>query len=79
LPPPETSLPNAERSVARLALGARLRRRADRWSPTTRGLLWTVGAGLFFTLLNALMRALAQSVDPMQSQFLRYAMAPPQI
>lgn len=52
----------------------RARRRAAGWSPTTRGLLWTGAAGLFFCVLNALMRALAQSVDPLQSQFLRYAM-----
>ena len=57
-----------------VTLAARLRRRAAGWSPTTRGLLWTLAAGLFFTLLNALMRALALAVDPMQSQFLRYAM-----
>lgn len=66
-----------DRAVAVAApatLSTRLRRRAAAWSPTTRGLLWTVGAGLCFTLLNALMRALAQSVDPMQSQFMRYAM-----
>jgi drug/metabolite transporter (DMT)-like permease len=55
-------------------LRQRLTERAARWSPTTRGLLWTISAGLFFCVLNALMRALAQSVDPMQSQFLRYAM-----
>jgi drug/metabolite transporter (DMT)-like permease len=53
---------------------SRLRRRAASWSPTTRGLLWTIAAGLLFSLLNALMRVLAQQVSPMQSQFLRYAM-----
>ena len=37
-------------------------------------MLWTTASGLLFTLLNALMRALAQSVDPMQAQFMRYAM-----
>jgi len=37
-------------------------------------MLWTTASGLLFTLLNTLMRALAQSVDPMQAQFLRYAM-----
>ena len=56
------------------SLSTRLRDRAEGWSPTTRGLLWTVSAGLFFSLLNALMRALALAVDPMQSQFMRYAM-----
>ena len=37
-------------------------------------MLWTTGAGLLFSVLNASMRALAQTVDPMQSQFMRYAM-----
>ncbi|MBL8343472.1 MAG: DMT family transporter [Rubrivivax sp.] len=36
--------------------------------------MWTIAAGLLFTGLNALMRALALAIDPMQSQFLRYAM-----
>lgn len=66
--------PAAGAEVAAPSLRTRLRRRAAGWGPTTRGLLWTVAAGLFFTLLNALMRALAQAVEPMQSQFLRYAM-----
>ena len=48
--------------------------RAATWSPTTRGLLWTSAAGLLFSALNALMRALAMEVPAMQSQFLRYAM-----
>ncbi len=52
----------------------RLQRRAAGWSPTTRGLLWTSAAGLLFSVLNASMRLLAQSVDPMQAQFMRYAM-----
>ncbi len=51
---------------------AALRRRSARWSPTTRGLLWTSASGLLFCCLNALMRALAQHVDPFQAQFLRY-------
>ncbi len=51
-----------------------LRQQAAGWSPTTRGLLWATGAGFSFSMLNALMRSLALSVDPMQSQFLRYAM-----
>jgi len=40
--------------------------------PTTRALLWAASAGLLFSMLNALMRALALSVDPFQAQFLRY-------
>jgi drug/metabolite transporter (DMT)-like permease len=51
---------------------ASLGRRTASWSPTTRGLLWSVASGLLFNLLNALMRALAQHVDPFQAQFLRY-------
>lgn len=53
---------------------ARWQHRAAGWSPTTRGLLWTTAAGFFFCVLNALLRALALAVDPMQAQFLRYAM-----
>ncbi len=41
-------------------------------SPTARGLLWASGAGLAFSVLNALMRALTLHIDPFQAQFLRY-------
>jgi drug/metabolite transporter (DMT)-like permease len=69
LPPTDTaSRPASE------TLFAGLRTRTERWSPTTRALAWTVACGLLFTALNALMRALAQAIEPMQSQFLRYAM-----
>ena len=51
-----------------------LQERAAGWSPTTRGLLWTSAAGFLFCILNTLMRVLAQTVPPMQSQFLRYFM-----
>ena len=37
-----------------------------------RALLWAATAGLAFTVLNANMRLLAQQLDPMQTQFLRY-------
>jgi drug/metabolite transporter (DMT)-like permease len=47
-------------------------RRAQAWSPTTRGLLWTSLAGFIFSGLNALMRKLSLHVDPFQAQFLRY-------
>jgi drug/metabolite transporter (DMT)-like permease len=40
--------------------------------PTTRAMLWAVSAGTLFSLLNALMRALALTTDPFQAQFLRY-------
>jgi drug/metabolite transporter (DMT)-like permease len=39
--------------------------------PTVKGLLWSAAAGAVFSVLNALMRALAQQLDPFQSQFLR--------
>jgi drug/metabolite transporter (DMT)-like permease len=54
------------------AAWAALDERAARWSPTTRGLLWTSAAGALFSLLNALMRMLALELDPFQAQFLRY-------
>ncbi|MDE2158727.1 MAG: DMT family transporter [Burkholderiales bacterium] len=50
----------------------RLRRRLARLSPTARGLLWSTVSGLLFCTLNALMRGLAQELDPLQAQFLRY-------
>jgi drug/metabolite transporter (DMT)-like permease len=37
-----------------------------------RALLWAALAGAMFTVLNALMRLLAQQLEPMQTQFLRY-------
>ena len=40
---------------------------------TVRGLLWTSCAGAIFSVLNATMRKLTLTVDPFQSQFLRYA------
>jgi drug/metabolite transporter (DMT)-like permease len=51
---------------------AQLGRRAEHWSPTTRGLLWTSGAGMLFAMLNASMRLLTLHIDPFQAQFLRY-------
>ncbi len=44
----------------------------QRLSPTARGLLWSAAAGAVFSVLNALMRALAQHLEPFQAQFLRY-------
>jgi drug/metabolite transporter (DMT)-like permease len=49
-----------------------IHRRTAHLPPTTRGLLWSAGAGLTFSVLNALMRALALNIDPFQAQFLRY-------
>ena len=51
---------------------AQLGRRAEHWSPTTRGLLWTCAAGMLFAMLNASMRLLTLHIDPFQAQFLRY-------
>ena len=57
--------------------GARVRARALRMqlsglSPTTRGILWALAAGLAFQLANGAVRALAIAIDPLQAQFLRY-------
>ncbi len=49
-----------------------LRRRARRWPPAVRGLLWSATAGLLFTVLNAIMRELSLQLAPFQTQFLRY-------
>lgn len=51
-----------------------IHRRTAHLSPTAKGMLWTSGAGLIFSILNALMRALTlQHIEPFQAQFLRYA------
>ena len=50
----------------------RLQHRAAALSPAVRALLWSAAAGAIFVLLNALMRALAQQLPPLQTQFLRY-------
>jgi drug/metabolite transporter (DMT)-like permease len=47
-------------------------RRAERLDPTVRGLIWSMGAGLSFVVLNTLMRGLTLQLDPFQTQFLRY-------
>ncbi len=40
-------------------------------SPALRAMLWMVACGLLFTALNAVLRMLAQQLDPMVAQFLR--------
>ncbi|MCC7151226.1 MAG: DMT family transporter [Rubrivivax sp.] len=50
----------------------RLRTQVAQARPTTRALLWSAGAGVVFSLLNALLRELAQQLHPLQAQFLRY-------
>lgn len=47
-------------------------RRVSRLPATLRGLLWAIGAGFIFALLNALMRELTIEVGPYTTQFLRY-------
>ena len=51
---------------------ARLAERLARLDPVVQGLLWSAASGLVFSVLNALMRALALKLDPFQAQFLRY-------
>ncbi len=40
---------------------------------TLRGMAWMVLAGFLFCLLNTIARSLAQTLDPFQTQFLRYS------
>ena len=51
---------------------AQIGERLGRLDPVVQGLLWSSASGLVFSVLNALMRALAQQLDPFQAQFLRY-------
>ena len=51
---------------------ARVQHWLDGLKPTSRGLIWSAGAGALFCVLNALMRALALQMDVFQAQFLRY-------
>lgn len=46
--------------------------RASALPPVTRGILWALAAGFFFSIASASMRALSLEVNPMQAQFLRY-------
>ena len=52
-----------------------MRRRAQALHPNTQGLLWAMASGLLFTLLNTVLRALAEQLHPLQVQFLRYLCA----
>jgi drug/metabolite transporter (DMT)-like permease len=68
---------SSTRAVHPLALqwqriSAAVHARTAHLPPTTRAMLWAAAAGFLFSVLNALMRALALSVDPFQAQFLRY-------
>ena len=44
------------------------------WPAPARGMLWMVGGGLCFSVLNTLARLLSQQLDVYQAQFLRYLM-----
>jgi len=48
--------------------------RMSRLEPGTRALLWSMGAGFLFVVLNSIMRGLSIALDPFQTQFLRYLM-----
>ncbi|MEK9719678.1 MAG: DMT family transporter [Quisquiliibacterium sp.] len=41
-------------------------------SPTLRGMLWTIAAGILFSVLNGTMRLMALQLDSYQTQFMRY-------
>ena len=49
-------------------------RQLRQWPAPVRGMLWMVGGGLCFSLLNTTARALSQQLDVYQTQFLRYLM-----
>ena len=51
----------------------RLHHHTGHLSPTGRALLLAAAAGLCFSMLNALLRALTQNVHPFEAQFLRYS------
>ena len=62
----ERNLPVRHASVAQ--------RRVERLDPNVRALLWSGTAGLLFVVLNAIMRGIPHTLDPFQTQFLRYLM-----
>lgn len=71
--PADPAEPNPQPVPApRHPLHAALHQRTAHLSPTTRALMWSMAAGLLFSLLNALARSLTLHLHPMQSQFLRY-------
>lgn len=43
------------------------------WDHTHRAIAWSIGSGIAFCLLNALMRQLTLGMHPFMAQFLRYA------
>jgi drug/metabolite transporter (DMT)-like permease len=74
----EPGPPPAARRSARRNLLARqasvAQRSFERLDATTRALLWSGTAGLLFVVLNSIMRAVSLTLDPFQTQFLRYLM-----
>lgn len=46
--------------------------RSQRLSPTSRGILWALAAGVQFSIMNTIARKMTQELDPFQAQFLRY-------
>ena len=55
-------------------LHLRTLRQLRAWPAPARGMLWMVGGGLCFSVLNTLARLLSQQLDVYQAQFLRYLM-----
>lgn len=51
---------------------ADLRKRLAQANPVVQGMLWALAAGLVLNSLNALVRYVAQGLDPIQTLFLRY-------
>lgn len=56
------------------SLAARLQAHLAGLDPTVRGILWSVLAGVLFSVLNTMLRVMSQQLDPFQVQFLRYGM-----
>lgn len=54
------------------AIAVQRRLALDSLPPAIRGMLWMIGAGLVFTVLNTIMRVLTRSFPPFETQFLRY-------
>jgi drug/metabolite transporter (DMT)-like permease len=69
--PAQRLLPPAS-PTDRWRLQRALQQRTAEFSPTTRALLWSLGAGLLFSLLNSVARTLTLQLHPLQAQMLRY-------
>lgn len=65
--------PSLARYRHRVALGLRHARMQGHLLPDVwRGMFWVALSGLVFTLLNTLVRAITLTMEPFESQFLRY-------